>query len=107
MNKEVILTVFNIVIFLLGIFMVACAIGNPKKIIIGKLTESEIKNKEKFIFCNRVIFLLEGLILASFGILMLLNIIDRTYIAMLYSIPVLISVIGTSISKKYLNKNHR
>lgn len=107
MNKEVIITGVAIVTFLFGIFMFACAICNPKKIIIGKLTESEIKNKEKFINCNRVLYLFNGLILASIGVMMLLNIIDRRYIGILYSIPVLISGIGTSISKKYLVKNHR
>lgn len=107
MNIEVIITGFAFVTFLLGIFMVACAIFNPKKIIIGKLSESEIKNKEKFIYCTRLIFLFDGLIMASIGVLLLLNIIDRSYIGILYSILALISVIVTSIPKKYLVKNHR
>ncbi|WP_279233599.1 hypothetical protein [Clostridium estertheticum] len=40
MNKEIIIMGWAIVTFLFGIFMFACAICNPKKIIIGKLTES-------------------------------------------------------------------
>ncbi|MBU3146617.1 hypothetical protein [Clostridium sp. CF012] len=107
MNKEVIITGFTIFTLLFGIFMFACAICNPKKIIIGKLTESEIKNKEKFIYCNRVLYLFNGLIMVSIGALLLLNIIDRSYIGILYSMPMLILAIGTSISKKYLVKNHR
>ena len=107
MTKEVITAGVAIVTFLFGIFMVTCTIGNSQKIIIGKLSESEIKNKEKFILCNRVFYLLDGLILASIGVLLLLNIFDRGYIVILFSIPGLISVIGTSISKRYLCKNHR
>ncbi|MBU3161706.1 hypothetical protein KPL37_18625 [Clostridium frigoris] len=107
MNKEIIIIGFDIVTLLFGIFIFACAICNPKKIMIGKLTESEIKNKEKFIYCNRVFYLFNGLIIASIGVMLLLNIIDIRYIGILYSIPALISVIGTSISKKYLVKKHR
>ncbi|MCB2357092.1 hypothetical protein [Clostridium estertheticum] len=107
MNKEIIIMGWAIITFLFGIFMFACAICNPKKIIIGKLTESEIKNKEKFIYFNRVLYLFNGLIMVLIGVMLLLNIIDRSYISILYSIPALILVIGTSISKKYLVKKHR
>lgn len=41
------------------------------------------------------------------GVMLLLNIIDRSCIGILYSIPALILVIGTSISKKYLVEKHR
>ena len=107
MNKEVIITGVAIVTLLFGIFMLACAVGNPKKIIIGKLNENEIINKEKFIYCNRFLYLFDGLIMVSIGVLGLLNIVDRSYIVILYSISALITVIGTSISKKYLVKTHR
>ena len=107
MNKEVIITGLAIITLLFGIFMLACAIVNPKKIIIGKLIESEFKNKEKFINCTRIIYLFDGLLMVSIAALLLLNIINGSDFGILYSILALISVTSTSISKKYLVKNHR
>ncbi|MBW9154489.1 hypothetical protein [Clostridium estertheticum] len=48
-----------------------------------------------------------GLIMVLIEVMLLLNIIDRSYIGILYSIPALILVIGTSISKKCLVEKHR
>lgn len=88
---------------LAGFFLVVCAIVNPKKIIIGNLTESNFKDKKKFVYSKRILLLVIGLIYISIILLFWSNIVSKDDLGPMFSMPLLIMMIGTSIiSKKYL-----
>ena len=109
MNKEilrmVLLDVSCILTILVGIFLVICAIVNPRKLIIDNLTENDFKDKEKYVYSKRILLLIIGLLFIVNILLFWLNIFSKGDLPLMYSISILIMVIGNSIiSKKYLLK---
>jgi len=109
MNKEslkfYILFFLFILTMITGVFLVVCAIFNPTKFIIGKLTEEDFLNKEKYIKSTRYLCLVVGFIVILFSLLWLFKKIDNSDTIISYVLSSLILRFGDSfISKKYLNK---
>lgn len=95
--------IIYILCILTGTFFILCAVVNPRKIIIGNLTESNFIDKQKFIFYTRILVLFIGLIMLTISLLFWLNIVSRKDLGSIFGIPLLIMIIGNSIiAKKYL-----
>lgn len=108
MNEEILKTVlFYSLGILTGAFLVICGIVNPKKLIIDNLTESNFKNKKKYIYFKRILLLVTGLLFIAITFLFWLNIFDRSYSTFMILISVLIMQAGNLIIfKKYTFKNN-
>ena len=97
--------VIYILSILTGGFFIVCAIINPKKLILGNLTKSNFKDKKKYIYYKRILFLVIGLLMLAIILLYWLNVVDNWEVSITFLIPVLVIRIGELlISKKFLNK---
>ena len=95
--------IIYILCILAGTFFILCAVVNPRKIIIGNLTESNFIDKQKFVFYTRILVLFIGLIMLTISLIFWLNIVSRKDLGYIFGIPLLVTIIGNSIiAKKYL-----
>lgn len=103
--KAEILNFFSIICILFGIFLIVCALLNPRKLIISNLKDSDFKNKKKYIYFTRLLILIIGSLFIGISLSFRLNIISQSDFSLLLAFTSLITVLSNSfISKKYLLK---